>query len=154
MTIVSSALKQRLMKLLESPVNAMGYELVDVEAHAGANGLLRLYIDQETGINLDDCELVSRQISAFLDVEEPMPGHYTLEVSSPGLDRPLRTVEHFTRFAGQEAKIRLASPIDGRRNFRGRLRGVEGEHLLIDVDKVQWRLPLGDIAAANLVPEF
>jgi ribosome maturation factor RimP len=132
----------------------MGYELVDLDARVGANGLLRLYIDQEAGINLEDCELVSRQIGAFLDVEEPMPGSYTLEVSSPGLDRPLRTAEHFTRFAGHEAKVRLATPLDGRRNFRGRLLGVEKQQILIEVDGVQWQLPLADIAAAHLVPEF
>jgi len=151
---VHSALKERLIDLLESPVTAMGYELVDVEARMGGNGLLRLYIDQEAGIDLDDCERVSRQIGAFLDVEEAMPGSYTLEVSSPGLDRPLRTAEHFMRFVDQEAKIRLAMPVDGRRNFRGRLRGVEDENVLIEVDGVQWRLPLTDIAAAHLVPEF
>jgi ribosome maturation factor RimP len=153
-TAVHSALKERLLGLLETPVTAMGYELVDVDACVGANGLLRLYIDQDAGIDLDDCERVSRQIGTFLDVEAAMPGSYTLEVSSPGLDRPLRTVEHFTRFVDQEAKIRLAVPIDGRRNFRGHLRGVEDEHVLIDVDGVQWRLPLTDIAAAHLVPEF
>ena len=151
---MQSALKERLINLLESPVTAMGYELVDVDARVGGNGLLRLYIDQEAGVDLEDCELVSRQIGALLDVEEAMPGSYTLEVSSPGLDRPLRTAEHFVRFMDQEAKIRLAIPVDGRRNFRGHLRGVEDDSVLIDVDGVRWQLPLTDIAAAHLVPEF
>ena len=146
--------KERLLELLEPPVRALGYELVDLEARIGGNGLLRIYIDQDDGIDLDDCERVSRQLSAFLDVEEPLPGSYTLEVSSPGLDRPLRTAAHYERFAGHEAKIRLALPLDGRRNFRGRLRGVEGTEILIEVDGRDWRLPLADVATAHLVPEY
>jgi len=151
-TIVHSALKERLINLLESPLQAMGYELVDLDARIGGNGLLRLYIDQEAGVDLDDCERVSRQIGAFLDVEEPIPGSYTLEVSSPGLDRPLRTAAHFDRFVSHEAKIKTAVPIDGRRNFRGWLRGVEGDRVLIEVDGVEWRVPIDDIATAKLVP--
>ena len=146
--------KARLLALLEPPVQAMGYELVDLEARIGGNGLLRIYIDQDDGIDLADCERVSRQLSAFLDVEEPLPGSYALEVSSPGLDRPLRTAAHFERFAGQEAKIRLAVPLEGRRNFKGRLHGIDDEEVVIEVDGKVWRLPLLDIATAHLVPEF
>ena len=146
--------KERLLALLEPPVQALGYELVDLEARTGGNGLLRIYIDQDDGIDLDDCERVSRQLSAFLDVEKPLPGSYTLEVSSPGLARPLRTAEHFERFAGNEAKIRLVMPLDGRRNFRGKLCGIEGATVVIEVDKQVWRLPLVDIATAQLIPEF
>ena len=87
--------KQRLIELLEPPVEALGYELVDLDVRVGRNGLLRIYVDKDDGVNLADCELVSRQLGAFLDVEDPLPGHYVLEVSSPGLDRPLRTLEHF-----------------------------------------------------------
>jgi len=153
-TVVHSALKERLIKLLEPPLQAMGYELVDVEARAGTNGLLRIYIDHDAGIKVDDCERVSRQIGTFLDVEEPLPGSYTLEVSSPGLDRPLRTVAHFERFAGHEAKLRLVSPVEGRRNFKGRLCGVEATTIVIEVDGRKWRLPLADVDTASLVPEF
>ena len=135
-------------------MRALGYELVDLETRTGGNGLLRIYIDQETGIRLDDCERVSRQIGALLDVEEPLPGSYTLEVSSPGLDRPLRTLAHFERFVGHEAKIRLGMPIEGRRNFKGRLCGIEDKSVVIDVDGTQWHLPLDDVVAAHLVPEF
>ena len=149
-----SALKERLIELLEPPLKAMGYELVDVEARAGGNGLLRIYIDQDSGIKVEDCERVSRQIGTFLDVEEPLPGSYTLEVSSPGLDRPLRTLAHFERFAGHEAKVRLIRPVDGRRNFKGRLCGVEDTNIVIDVDGQTWHLPLADVVAACLVPEF
>ncbi len=146
--------KENLLALLEPPVQALGYELVDLEARIGGNGLLRLYIDRDDGIDLDDCERVSRQLSAFLDVEEPLPGSYTLEVSSPGLDRPLRTVEHFERFIGHEAKIRLAVAQQGRRNFKGRLCGIEDARIVIEVDGQPWRLALADIATAHLVPDF
>lgn len=149
-----SALKEKLLALLEPPLTAMGYELVDLEARVGGNGLLRIYIDQGRGVDLEDCERVSRQIGTLLDVEEPMPGSYTLEVSSPGLDRPLRTAAHFERFAGHEAKIRLARPLEGRRNFKGRLCGIGDDGVLIDVDGRQWNLPLAEVAAAHLVPEF
>ena len=90
--------KQRLLELLEPPLEALGYELVDLDVRVGRRGLLRVFIDKENGVNLADCELVSRQLSAFLDVEDPLPGQYVLEVSSPGLDRPLRTLEHFGGF--------------------------------------------------------
>ena len=95
-----------------------------------------------------------QQNCALLDVEEPLPGSYTLEVSSPGLDRPLRTLAHFERFVGHEAKIRLGMPIEGRRNFKGRLCGIEDKSVVIDVDGTQWHLPLDDVVAAHLVPEF
>ena len=146
--------KERLLELLEPPVRALGYELVDLDARVGGQGLLRIYIDQDDGIDLEDCERVSRQLSALLDVEEPRPGSYTLEVSSPGLDRPLRTAAHFERFAGSEARIRLRLPQDGRRNFRGRLGGIDEEFVVIEVDGQTWRLPLVDIATAHLVPDF
>lgn len=146
--------KERLLALLEPPVQALGYELVDLEARIGGNGLLRVYIDQDDGVDLDDCERVSRQLSAFLDVEEPLPGSYTLEVSSPGLDRPLRTAEHFERFAGHEVKIRLAVAQEGRRNFKGTLCGVEESEIVVAVDGQTWRLALEDVASAHLVPEY
>ena len=151
---VQTVRKETLLALLEPPVQALGYELVDLEARMGGNGLLRIYIDQDDGIDLEDCERVSRQLSAFLDVEAPLAGSYTLEVSSPGLDRPLRTAEHFERFAGSEAKIRLVVSLEGRRNFRGKLCGIDGAAIVIEVDKQLWRLPLADIATAHLVPEF
>ena len=103
------------MALLEPPVQALGYELVDLEARIGGNGLLRVYIDRDDGVDLDDCERVSRQLSAFLDVEEPLPGSYTLEVSSPGLDRPLRTAEHFERFACDD----FVPPLDASQDRAG-----------------------------------
>jgi ribosome maturation factor RimP len=128
--------------------------LVDLEAHAGRGGLLRIYIDHEEGVSLADCELVSHQIGAFLDVEDPLPGSYALEVSSPGLDRPLRTLEHFRRFRDEEIRVELKEVRDGRRRLKGRLLGVEGEQILVEADEVTWRLGLAEIAKAQLVPTY
>jgi ribosome maturation factor RimP len=143
--------KATLLNLLERPVNALGYELVDLDLRVGANGLLRVFIDAANGVTLDDCEKVSRQISALLDVEDPIPGRYVLEVSSPGVDRRLRTSGHFAQHVNEEVRIQLTRPKDGRRRFRGRLADVDEDAVSILVDGTQWRLPLTDIATANLV---
>ena len=143
--------KRRLIGLLEPPVEALGYELVDIDVHVGRRGLLRVFIDKRGGVNLADCELVSRQLSAFLDVEDPLPGHYVLEVSSPGLDRPLRTLEHFRRFQDCRAKVRLREPRESRRNLNGRLLGIRDESIVMDVDGEIWRLRPTEIASARLV---
>src|SRR5262245_28146596 len=145
--------KERLIELLEPAVAALGYELTDLDAHAGRRGLLRLYIGRKEGITtLEDCERVSEQVGAFLDVEDPLPGSYVLEVSSPGFDRRLRKLEHFTRFSGENAKVELRDALDGRRRFTGRLVGVEGSEVLLEVDCELTRLPFGDIAVARLAP--
>ena len=146
--------KQRLIELLERPVEALGYELVDLDVRVGRSGLLRIFIDKENGVNLADCELVSRQLSAFLDVEDPLPGGYVLEVSSPGLDRPLRTLEHFRRFRDCQAKVRLREPRESRRMLSGRLLGIRDESIVMDVDGEIWRLQPADIASAKLVSEL
>jgi ribosome maturation factor RimP len=144
-----------LWDLLEPVVTGMGYELVEIEYNPSArHGLLRLYIDHADGIQLDDCTDVSNQVSALLDVEDPIPGHYSLEVSSPGLDRPLRGIEDYERFNGQIVKIRTGMAIDGRRNFKGRLRGIDGDAVNIECDGQQFLLPLASIEKARLVPEF
>ena len=144
-------MRERLISLLEAPIEALGYELVELEFPPH---LLRIYIDREGGVTVDDCEKVSRQVSGVLDVEDPIPGHYTLEVSSPGLDRPLRKPADFARFAGEQARIELSLPLEGRRRFAGTLKGCEGEEVLIEVDGTLHRLPLEGIAKARLVPEF
>lgn len=148
-------MRETLLSLLEAPVQALGYELVELEFHPqGRGGLLRVYIDREGGVTVDDCEKVSRQVSAVLDVEDPIPGAYTLEVSSPGLDRPLRGEADFVRFAGERAKLELLLPKDGRKRYTGTLKGCEAGEVSIEVDGVVHKLPLGDIAKARLVPEF
>ncbi len=114
--------KERLIELLEPALAAMGFELADIDAHFGRRGLLRLYIDRQGGVTVDDCQRVSEQIGALLDVEDPLPGSYVLEVSSPGFDRRLRTLAHFERFSGETARVELRDARDdGRRKFTGRL---------------------------------
>lgn len=145
-----------LAQMIRSTVTAMGYELVGVEylARPKAGHLLRLYIDKENGVDLGDCEKVSHQVSGVLEVEDPIRGEYALEVSSPGLDRPLFELEHFEQFVGQVARVRLQSPLDGRSNYRGVIEAVEGEDVLLRVDGELVRLPFGRLASARLVPEF
>ncbi|HXG27281.1 MAG TPA: ribosome maturation factor RimP [Nevskiales bacterium] len=148
------ALQERVQALLEPLVEGLGYELVCLELHgSGAHALLRLYIDAPQGIGLDDCERVSREVSAALDVADPISGSYRLEVSSPGLDRPLAKPEHFRRFAGRQAKLQLRAPLNGRRRFAGRLLGLEQDEVVIEVDGSPWRLPLQQVEKARLVPE-
>jgi ribosome maturation factor RimP len=144
--------KESLIELLEPTVMAMGYELADIDAHLGRRGLLRLFIDKVGGVTLDDCQLISEQVGAFLDVADPLPGSYVLEVSSPGFDRRLRTLKHFERFNGEQARVELKDARDGRRNLLGRLVGVESSLVLLEVDGEVWRLPLNDIAVARLAP--
>ena len=145
--------KDRLIELIEPPLAALGFELADLDAHLGRRGLLRIFIDREQGVTLEDCERVSEQLSAWLDVEDPLPGSYVLEVSSPGFDRRLRTLAHFARFAGERAKVELKDPHEGRRNLTGKLEGTEDGRVLIDVDGEVWRVPLNDIAMARLAPQ-
>jgi ribosome maturation factor RimP len=145
--------KERLIQILEPAVAALGYELSDLDAHTGRRGLLRLYIDREPGVTLADCERVGEQISAFLDVEDPLPGSYVLEVSSPGLDRRLRTRAHFERFKDARVRVELKMARDGRRRLTGQLTGTDGAVILLDVDGEAWRVKLEDIAEARLVPQ-
>jgi ribosome maturation factor RimP len=147
-------MKDKLFGLLEPVVAALGYELLEIEwSSAVRNSLVRVYIDRTDGgsIGLDDCERASRSIGAILDAADPIGTEYQLEVSSPGFDRPLRTAEHFARFAGSEARIELAAPIENRRRFRGRLGPVEGGEVTIEVDRKVWKLPLAGISKARLV---
>jgi ribosome maturation factor RimP len=142
--------------MLEPGIRSLGYELVGVEFQTGGKGggLLRVYIDSENGISAEDCRKVSYQVSGVLDVEDPIPGHYTLEVSSPGLDRLLFRAEDFDRFAGQLVKLRLTYPVEGQRKFKGRLVGMRGENVVIDGDEMEISLPFDQIEQARLVPEY
>ena len=148
---------ERLNGLLTPCVESMGYELADLELRREHRGqVLRLFIDQETGIALDDCERVSGQVSALLDVEDPIQGHYSLEVSSPGLDRKLAKPQHFDRFAGRRVRIRTHGGLDGRRNFSGTLRARRGDIVVLDQNDGggEIELRLDDIKVARLTPEF
>jgi ribosome maturation factor RimP len=146
---------ERLQAIIEPAVTVLGYELVGVEyVSQGRHSVLRIYIDSEDGVTVDDCARVSHQVSGALDVEDPIKGQYTLEVSSPGLERPLFTLEHYRRFAGERAEIRIAAPRDGRRKFQGTLRGVEGDAVIIEVDGEAVALPLDEIEKAHLVHQW
>jgi len=143
-----------LQKLLEPTIERLGYELTDLEVRlSGQGGLLRLTIDKPDGIDLDDCEKVSQAVSALLDVEDPVPGNYNLEVSSPGLDRKLTKVEHFQRFEGETLKVTMRFPIEGRRRFRGTLVSSDDENIVVEVDGESHSLPLTMIDTARLVPD-
>ena len=148
-------LKEKLLELLTAEVETLGYDLVELDPPAaGGSGILRIYIDQEEGVGLDDCERVSHRVSGLLDVEDPIPGQYVLEVSSPGLDRPLRKEEHFRHQIGKLAKVVLQAGRPGRRRYKGRIQGVEAGVLEIEVDGERVTLPLSEIESARLVPEF
>lgn len=149
------AVIEELNGLIEPAVEAVGFEFVGLEYVAeGRHSVLRVFIDHEQGINVDDCATVSRQVSAILDVEDPISGHYNLEVSSTGMDRPLFKLEHFQRFEGEEIKLRSHAPVDGRRNFRGVLLSVEGEQVLMNVDGQVFTIAFDNVDKANIVPNF
>lgn len=142
-----------LKELLEPTIERLGYELIDLEVRLGGkSGIVRIFIDSPEGIGLDDCEKVSLAVSALLDVEDPLPGQYNLEVSSPGLDRKLTKVEHFQRFEGETVKVSMRFPIAGRRRFRGTLVSSDDENIVVEVDGEPHSLPMATIDTARLVP--
>jgi len=144
-----------LTALIEPVVTGMGYELVGVEyIPQGRHSVLRIYIDKPQGIDVDDCSDVSRQLSAMLDVEDPIQGEYNLEVSSPGLDRPLFSIAHFAQFKGDEVSIRLKMPVDGRRKFTGVIESVENNVVILGGADEVIEIPYDIIDKANLVPNF
>lgn len=148
-------LTAELSRLLEPGVRALGFELVDVELSGrGRHAVLRVYIDGPEGVTVDDCADVSRQLSGILDVEDPIPERYVLEVSSPGLDRPLTKREDFQRFIGEEVKVRTRRPLDGQRNFKGRLVDVERERVILDVGEKTMSLGFDSIEKARLIPRL
>ncbi len=147
-------LRTQLGELLGPVVAGLGYELWEIEyAPRAGGGLLRLYIDAAEGISLDDCERVSRAVSETLDETNPIPGQYTLEVSSPGLDRVLRTQAHFARFAGERVKLEMMRPVDGRKRFQGRLTQVGESEITLATDGGTISLPIDDIHRARLIPD-
>ena len=147
-------LRDQLTELLGPVVGNLGYELWELEyVTRPGGGLLRLYIDSPNGISLEDCERVSRAVSAAMDTADPIPGHYTLEVSSPGLDRVLRTRAHFERFAGESVKLELSQPVNGRKRFSGRLLQVTKQGISLEVEGSAMTVPLESIHRARLAPE-
>ncbi len=145
-----------LTALFEPVIQSMGYELVGIEFQGSTqHGTLRVYIDHENGIGVDDCVAISHQISGILDVEEPIQQAYDLEVSSPGINRPLFKAQDYEQFSGHSAKIKMAVALVGRKNFKGVLQGVtDSKTVQIMVDNESYELPISDIATANLVDEI
>jgi len=150
---MEAALHDRLIARFEPVLAERGYELIEVEFVPGAGGgTLRIYIDSPEGIDVDDCAVASQPVSELLDVEDPFPGEYALEVSSPGLDRVLRTPEHFARFVDSRVKVELAVPRDGRKRYTGMLRHADGESIRMDVDNFSVSIRLAEISRARLAP--
>ncbi len=146
----------QLQQMIEPLVTDLGLELIGIEFTTGAGGsLLRVYIDEpERGVDIDDCERASREISALLDVNDPVAGRYTLEVSSPGLERPLFTPAHFQQFIGEQVKITVNLPLDGRRRFQGAIAAVDVERVTIEQDGKPVDIAHANIAKARLVPDY
>ncbi len=145
----------RIQVLIAPVVESLDCELVGIEyGKQGNRGLLRVYIDKENGVDVSDCQRVSHQLSGVLDVEDVIQGQYQLEVSSPGLDRPLFTLEHFAQFAGHKVKLKLVTPINGQRKFKGTLQGVENEQVIVNIGENELVLALGAVDKANLIADF
>jgi ribosome maturation factor RimP len=133
----------------------LGIELVDIQyTREGGRWFLRIFIDQPTGIGLEDCQLVSESIDPLLDEYDPIPHAYTLEVSSPGLDRPLKKPADFARFAGEHVKLTTFAPVEGRRKFKGKIIAAENHSITLDVQGDKFVLPFEQVASARLSPEF
>lgn len=144
-----------LCNLLEPGVNALGFELITVELTGqGNSSIVRVYIDALGGINVDDCARVSEQLSAILDVEDPIPGSFTLEVSSPGFDRPLCKASHFESVIGHKVKVQTKTQISGRSRFTGTLIAVSDTAVSLDVDGEMHKVPIDNITMARLVPDY
>lgn len=147
--------EQKMQAMLKPTVEALGFELWGLEyLSQGRHSLLRLYIEGENGITVDDCAAVSDQVGSVLDVEDPIQGDYTLEVSSPGMDRLLFSLEQYTGFVGETVDLRLRAPFEGRRKFKGVLKGIEGEDVIVQVDDHEYLLPHGAIDKARVQPRI
>lgn len=147
-------IEQQLMHIIQIPVEALGFELVGIEYTRGRYPILRVYIDNENGVTVDDCADVSRQVSAVLDVEDPINDAYTLEISSPGMDRPLFTLAHYKRFIGEEIAITLRIAVANRRKWKGLLKSVNDEMITMTVDGHDEMFAFGNIQKANIIPNF
>ena len=143
---------KKLVDLLEPVISAMGYEMLGVEQISqGKSTTLRIYIDKEAGINVNDCQQVSHQVTGVLDVNDPIKGAYHLEVSSPGVDRPLFTLAQFMRFCHHKVKIVLYTKLDGRKNFTGTIDSVTTEAIVLGYDDEEIEIPVDMIEKAHLI---
>lgn len=149
------ARENQLTEMLAPVVESMGFVFWGLEhISQGKHSVLRIFIDHADGINVDHCAQVSRQISSVMDVEDPISSEYTLEVSSPGMDRPIFTLEQYESLAGNFVELRLRMAFDGRRKFKGFLVGIEQEDVVIRVDDNEYLLPVELIEKANVIPQF
>ncbi len=152
---MSSKRNEQLKQMLEPAVQAVGMELWGIEfLSQGRHSILRVYIDSQNGVTIDDCEAASHQVSGILDVEDPISGEYNLEVSSPGMDRPLFSFEQFRSYVGEPIKVRLQMAVDGKRNFTGKLLVAENDQLTFEVENQQLTVSMNQVDKANLVPIF
>ncbi|ADN77078.1 protein of unknown function DUF150 [Ferrimonas balearica DSM 9799] len=150
-----STMEQRLTEMLSEPVEALGYELWGIQyVRAGNHSTLRLFIEHENGITVDDCAAVSRQVGAVLDVEDPITTEYNLEVSSPGLDRPLFTAEHYQRYMGSEAVVVLNMPMEGKRKWQGEIVAVEGDMVTLRHNEKDQVVALPNVQKAHVIHKF
>lgn len=141
-----------IMNLLKPSIEALGYGLWGVEyLPQGKHSILRVYIDKDGGIGIEDCKQVSRQVSTLLDVESPIKGHYSLEVSSPGLDRLLFEKAHFERYVGECVRIKLGQPIENKRKYVGHIERIEDETVMLKVEDKLISIPLDNVVKANLI---
>ncbi len=153
--VTLATLERKLVEMLKAPVEALGHQLWGLEyIQAGKHSILRLYIDNEKGIFIEDCAEASRQVSAVLDVEDPISSEYTLEVSSPGVDRPLFTAEQYQAYIGETVKVQLTMPVAGSRNLKGTVTGVDGQMLNLSVDGNELIVALDNIRKGNLIAKF
>ena len=142
---------ESIQALIEPSIEALGFDLWGLELISqGRFSTLRIYIESEKGITVDDCAAVSHQVSGIMDVEDPITNQYTLEVSSPGMDRPLFKQAHYEKYVGQFVRVKLHSPFDGRRKFAGVLTGVEGDEIVLVIDQEEYVLPIDAIDKAAL----
>ena len=147
--------EDKLTDILSPAVEETGKELLGVEfINAGKHSVLRIYIDHPNGIDVDDCAEVSRQVGAILDVEDPISSEYNLEVSSPGLDRPLFKMAHYQEIIGGIINVKLSIPLNGRRKFKGKLETIEGNTLIITVDGEAYEIDIKNVDKGHIVPQF
>ncbi|MEP0200601.1 MAG: ribosome maturation factor RimP [Halioglobus sp.] len=147
--------EQKMQIMLEPTIEALGFELWGIEhISQGRHSVLRVYIDSDNGIGVEDCAAVSQQVSAILDVEDPITGEYTLEVSSPGMDRLLFKLEQYSGYIGEQIEMRLRTPFEGRRKFKGVLKGIEGEDVVVHVDDHEYLLPFSAVDKARVEPRI
>ena len=148
-------MRDQLTEMIQPVVEGMGCELWGIERESsGSNSTIKVYIDAEQGVDIEDCARISRQVSSLLDVEEPLLGGFTLEVSSPGMDRKLFRLDQFEAYEGAMVRIRLKKAFDGQRKYSGLLRGVDGDEVILLVDDEEILFPIEAIEKANVVPKF